>query len=269
MKALMWVVALLMAGGVQAQELAVKEVRSSLQQGGFYIGKTVPGAKVVYDGKTQTANAQGHFILGFDRDVAPEQRFEVCAGTPASCVKQTVLVEPREFKKQPIKGVSNKHVNPDPKQQAQLAADSKAIKTARAKITASDAFAGAFARPIAGDVPISGVYGSSRTYNGEERSWHRGADFAAPTGTPVLAPAEGTVTLAQFTFMNGNLVVLDHGQGLYTIYAHLDSMSVAQGEKVTRGKAIGKVGTTGRSTGPHLHWGVYWNQMALDPLLFL
>jgi hypothetical protein len=271
MKMMVWLGGLLLlAQGAWALDVPqVQQVRASLQQGGFYVGRTMPGAKVRFDGTVQTVDGKGFFILGFDRDAAPEQSFKVCAGTPEQCASLTLLVEPRTYKVQPIKGVAGKHVNPDPKQVAQMAADSKAITAARSQKNASSAFAGMFARPIDGDVPITGVYGSGRSYNGELRSWHKGADFAAPTGTPVLAPADGTVSLARFTFMNGNLVILDHGQNLYTIYAHLDAMDVKAGEKVATGEVIGKVGTTGRSTGPHLHWGVYWRQMALDPLLFL
>jgi murein DD-endopeptidase MepM/ murein hydrolase activator NlpD len=115
----------------------------------------------------------------------------------------------------------------------------------------------------------TGVYGSRRLYGGEERSWHKGHDFAVPRGTPIHAPADGIVTMAAMTFFNGNLVIIDHGDRLFTIYAHLSAMDVKPGDKVRRGQLIGKVGTTGRSTGPHLHWGVYWQNMAIDPILLV
>jgi murein DD-endopeptidase MepM/ murein hydrolase activator NlpD len=106
-------------------------------------------------------------------------------------------------------------------------------------------------------------------YGGEERDWHKGHDFAVPTGTPVYAPAAGVVTLAQLTFFNGNLIILDHGDRLFTIYAHLSEMNVKPGGKVKAGQLIGRVGTTGRSSGPHLHWGAYWQNLAIDPILLL
>ncbi|MDE0724133.1 MAG: M23 family metallopeptidase [Alphaproteobacteria bacterium] len=126
-----------------------------------------------------------------------------------------------------------------------------------------------FIQPVEG-YRISGVYGSRRVFNGQERSWHKGTDFAAPTGTSVKAPADAVVTLALAdSFFNGNLIVLDHGHQVYTIYAHLDKMDVKKGDLVKQGVKIGEVGSTGRSTGPHLHWGLYWRNMALDPNLLL
>jgi len=123
--------------------------------------------------------------------------------------------------------------------------------------------------PVKGH-PLSGIYGSSRTYNGEERNWHKGLDIAAPEGTPVYAPQGGVVRAALAdTFFNGNIIVLDHGYGLFSIYAHLRRMAVTEGAKINQGDILGEVGQTGRATGPHLHWGVYWHNIPLDPKLFL
>lgn len=119
------------------------------------------------------------------------------------------------------------------------------------------------------DTRISGAFGTRRFFNGQERHPHSGVDLAAARGTPIRAPADGVVIETGEYFFNGRTVFIDHGQGLISMYNHMDRIVVAPGDKVVRGQRIGDVGMTGRVTGPHLHWGVSLNDTRVDPLLFV
>ncbi len=128
-------------------------------------------------------------------------------------------------------------------------------------------WSGKFRPPV--EVPISDVFGTRRTFNGKVQSMHQGLDYAAPTGTPVSAVNSGTVLLAGPLYFEGDCVVLDHGQGLLTLYLHLSEIKVKQGERVARGQQIGLSGGTGRATGPHLHLAVRWQGVYLNPATLL
>jgi murein DD-endopeptidase MepM/ murein hydrolase activator NlpD len=128
-------------------------------------------------------------------------------------------------------------------------------------------WSGEFRPPV--DVPVSDVFGTRRTFNGKVQSMHQGLDYAAPTGTPVSAVNSGTVLLAGPLYFEGNCVVLDHGQGLLTLYLHLSEVKVKQGERIARGQQIGLSGGTGRATGPHLHLAVRWQGVYLNPATLL
>lgn len=119
------------------------------------------------------------------------------------------------------------------------------------------------------DGRLSSPFGLRRFFNGEERNPHSGLDFAVPQGTPVKAPADGVVTIVADYFFNGKTVFIDHGQGLVTMYCHLSAFDVQVGDVVKRGQVIGRVGATGRATGPHLHWNVSLNNARVDPALFI
>ncbi|MNF28058.1 Murein DD-endopeptidase MepM [compost metagenome] len=124
-----------------------------------------------------------------------------------------------------------------------------------------------FDKPVSG--PLSSPFGLRRFFNGEERNPHSGLDFAVPAGTPVKAPASGKVILVGDYFFNGKTVFVDHGQGLISMFCHLSQIGVKVGDELARGAVLGKVGATGRATGPHLHWNVSLNDARVDPSIFI
>ena len=175
----------------------------------------------------------------------------------------SLRVKPRQYKIERIKGLPARKVTPDPADIAQITADNRLIKATR-KLFIEDIPSLNWLMPAKGR--ISGVFGSRRELNGKMRSPHKGLDIAAPAGTPIIAPLAGKVVLAKAgMFYTGNTMVLAHGGGLTTIYAHLKAMEAKVGDWVEAGEVIATVGSTGRSTAPHLHWGVYLNKIALDP----
>lgn len=242
--------------------------RGALEQGGYLLGKVPVGSVVRVDGERLPVTPEGDFVVGFDRDHGRVAKVEVCAPS-APCDVEELTVKAVAFKTQNVRGAPPETVNPNPAEEKVIAADNVAIKAARAKALASkwEAFAKPWVWPAQGE--LSGVFGSRRLYDGQEKSWHRGTDIAAPTGTPVVAPAGGVVRLARKTFLTGNLLLLDHGYGVTSLYAHLSRMNVKVGDRVQQGEEIGRVGTTGRSSGPHLHWGIYWRRVPINATLWV
>lgn len=266
----MAVVLMVLAGSARAGDDGLTVLHGHLEQAGYLVGVVAPGTKVSLDGAPVWVGGKGQVLVAFDRMAKPKAELKICAPGKA-CATRVLSLKQRDYVTQNVKGVPPHSVNPDAKELAMMKADNAAVAAARKAALAgagdNDAFMHLFKKPIEG--VTTGVFGSRRTYNGEERSWHRGRDFASPVGTPVHAPADGTVRLARRTFMSGNLIMLDHGGGMSTVYAHLSKMLVKPGDRVGAGDVIGKVGTTGRSTGPHLHWGAYWKSMPIDPILWV
>jgi murein DD-endopeptidase MepM/ murein hydrolase activator NlpD len=163
--------------------------------------------------------------------------------------------------------VEKKFTEPSPEQQQQIAESVNVKQDYLGRVTAAREWDGNFAAPA--DAAISDVYGSQRIFNGVAQREHQGLDFRVPTGTPVAAMNSGTVLLARFLYFEGNCIVIDHGQGLLTLYFHLSELKVKEDETVKRGQEIGLSGGTGRATGPHLHVAVRWQGTYLDPARLL
>jgi murein DD-endopeptidase MepM/ murein hydrolase activator NlpD len=163
--------------------------------------------------------------------------------------------------------VEGKFTEPTPEQQKQIAEGQQVKKDYLNRVTPEREWSGPFAAPATAE--ISDVFGSQRIFNGKTSSPHLGLDFRVPSGTPITALNDGTVLLARPLYFEGNFVVLDHGQGLLTLYLHLSEFRVKEGDRVKRGQVLGLSGGTGRATGPHLHAAVRWQGTYLDPALLI
>ena len=176
-------------------------------------------------------------------------------------------VEDKAYEEQHITIKDKRKVNPEKRDMERIARESKQIKSALRHWSQQDDVVLAFEKPVEG--PTSSPFGLRRFFNEQARNPHSGLDIAAPEGTPIRAPAPGTVIETGDFFFNGNTVLLDHGQGLVTMYCHMNRIDVTPGQTVNSGEILGEVGMTGRVTGPHLHWGVSLNDARIDPLLLL
>lgn len=256
------------AGGAHAEAAApplVLEGRAI--EGGLMIGRTSARAKVWLDGRPVRVSKQGVYLLGFPRDAGREARLEVQFPDGRTATR-LLRVEQRAYEIERIDGLPERKVTPSPEDLRRIAAERARIDKARARFTAESLFESGFIWPLTGR--ISGVYGSVRVLNGKPRAPHLGLDIVAPKGTTVVAPADGVVSLAyRGMFFSGNVVVIDHGLGLSSVYAHLERVLVTEAESVAQGVPIGTVGATGRVTGPHLHWGVHLFALGLDPELLV
>jgi murein DD-endopeptidase MepM/ murein hydrolase activator NlpD len=182
--------------------------------------------------------------------------------------RHVLQIAPRTYPVQRIDGLPPRQVVPREADIVKIRADAALLDAARGRDTMGRGFLEGVAWPAIG--PISGVYGSQRILNGEPRTPHRGVDIAAPQGSPVGAMASGVVALAETgMYFTGGTVMVDHGHGLHSIYVHLDEVRVTVGQQLRQGQALGTVGASGRATGPHLHWGVYWFDQAVDPALLV
>ena len=236
-------------------------------QGGLITGKTSPGAEVRLNRTPVRVGPDGVFVFGLGRDAADEALVEVTLPN-GDRYSRKLSVKQRQYRIQRINGLPRKMVTPSGKALERIRKEGRAIRAARAVFTERTDFQQGFVWPARGR--ISGVYGSQRILNGEPRRPHLGIDIAAPKGTPVVAAASGRVTLAEpDLYFTGGTVVLEHGHGVSSVYSHLSRIDVRVGQAVAQGRRIGAVGSTGRSTGPHLDWRINWYQERIDPMLLV
>lgn len=257
---------------VQAQTTAEADAQrivfpTSVSQGALVFGKVPPGSTVEHAGRNLRTTGYGTVVFGVSRN---EKGPLTVAVTRPDGSRETasITVTPRDWPEQRVNGVPPATVNPPPDIAERIRREQARVTEARARDDARADFAQTFIWPVQGR--ISGRFGRARVYNGQPGSPHSGMDIAAPTGTPVKAPAAGVVTFADDDlYLTGGTLLIDHGHGVSSNFLHLSRIDVKVGDRVEQGQAVAAVGSTGRSTGPHLHWGMNWFDVRVDPQLVL
>ena len=258
MKKILLAVAILFSTNSFAIEFTGKFV-----QGHFILGKTDPGSKIVIDKKEIKVSKDGYFVFGIDRD----RKFDILITKIKNGKKEKITkkVFKRKYKIQKIDGLPENKVTPPESVYKRIKKENNAIGEARAINSDLNYFKNKFIMPV--DGIITGVYGSQRILNGKPKWPHYGIDIAAEQGTHIKSSGNGIVTMAEDDlYYTGGTIIMDHGHGISTIYSHLENVLVSVGDKINQGDIIGTVGSTGRSTGPHLDFRINWFQTRLDPM---
>ncbi len=261
-----------LAEALEASQVKAVEFKDSIdchgiaKQGGLVVCQTEPNARVEVgrsenDTYTQTADKNGVLLVGFDRD-------EPAAFVRVGEARVDFDIEKRDYDISRIDGLPKKFVSEyTPEQLKQIRKASALKKVGFASKVEEIGFRNGFIYPVTNHTKTTN-FGAQRILNGEPKRPHFGVDLAAPKGTPILAPADGIVSLAsEEMYFEGSLIMIDHGQGLISYYLHNEEVLVQEGERVTQGQQIATVGSRGRSTGPHLCWRLKWRGRNLDPEL--
>lgn len=237
------------------------ELCGDIRQGEFIIGKAKNANKVNINGDDILLSKDGYFLLAFGRDEKNTQKLSISADEDFN---YSFDVGTTKWDVQNIKGVPPRKVEPSDSDLAAIELERKVVRKSLKGIKDNTSWLSGFIMPI--DGRISGKFGGQRIMNNVPKNPHQGMDIAAKEGTPIKASADGEVVLAYpDLFYSGNVVVIDHGFGLQTIYAHMKDIGVELGQKVSQGDIIGTVGKTGRATGPHLHWGASLRNVRFNP----
>ena len=240
------------------------------------VGSSVPGGVVAiplpehaveahFEGRPAVLH-RDHALIGLPLDTSPGPH-SVDLTTDEGSLKVSFDVMPKDFPVQRLTIANDRLVNPKADDLKRIAEETARMRAAYALVSLKRGDLHPFLLPVEGE--FSSPFGRKRILNGQPRNPHRGLDIAADTGAPIIAPAAGTVVVTGNFFFNGNTVLIDHGDGLVTMYCHLHEVHVNEGDVLARGEAFGSVGTTGRSTGPHLHWTVSMHGAKVDPLALI
>ena len=236
------------------------------RQGGAMRG-TVPAGtqRLLFNGAQIPVDKDGQFLIAFDRDAGETATLEAKLRGRAA-VERVLTVTPGTWRLEHINAPYTGRATSEEFQRLR-AGELQQIVAAREVHSGSGGWRQSFRWPVTGR--ISGLFGAQRVYQGKPGSYHGGIDIAVPTGTAFVAPADGVVVLAAdkpFT-LEGHLLIIDHGMGLNSAFLHCASLFVKEGDVVRQGQTLGTVGSSGRATGPHMHWGLKWNDSRLDPLI--
>ena len=235
-------------------------------QGGLVKGKVNKDLDVKFKEKVLRKTSDGSFVIGFGRDHPKEAKLYFFINQ--NWILKKLDIKQRKYKTQVINGLEKKMVTPPKSFWDRIKKENKVIKEIRNLDSNVDFIFQKFDWPTKGI--ISGVFGSQRILNGKPKRPHYGIDIAAPEGTDILAPTEAIVRMAEKDlYYTGGTVMLDHGHGVTSVYSHLSSINVKVGDKINKDQKIGEIGSTGRSTGPHLDWRINWFSERLDPALFI
>jgi murein DD-endopeptidase MepM/ murein hydrolase activator NlpD len=242
------------------------EFFGNFSQGNFILGKTKPNTKIIVNKTEVRVSKDGYFVFGIDRD----RKYDLVITKISNGKKEKIVkkILKRKYKIQKIDGLPENKVTPPESVYKRIKAENNRIGEARAINSELNFFKDKFIMPV--DGIITGVYGSQRILNGKPKWPHYGIDIAAKQGTQIKSSATGIVTMAEDDlYYTGGTIIMDHGHGISTIYSHLENVLVSVGDKINQGDIIGTVGSTGRSTGPHLDFRINWFQTRLDPMSVL
>ena len=243
------------------------EFKGKFIQGHFILGKTDPTAKISIDKKIIKVSKEGFFVFGLGRD--RKNDITISKNLNGKNTKIIKKIFKRKYKIQRIDGLPKKKVTPPEEVYERIKNENKLIGKARSVNSNLVFFKEKFILPLNNTI-ITGVYGSQRILNGKPRWPHYGVDFAGDLGAPIKAMASGVVTLAENDlYFTGATLIFDHGHGISTLYMHMDKIFVEKGDIVKQGDIIGTVGSSGRSTGPHLDVRLNWFDIRLDPATVL
>ena len=235
-------------------------------QGGLVKGKINKDLDIKFKEKVLRKTSNGSFVIGFGRDHPKKANLYFFVNQ--NWVLKKIDIKQRKYKTQVINGLEKKMVTPPKSFWDRIKKENKVIKEVRSLDSNLDFIFQKFNWPTKGI--ITGVFGSQRILNGKPKRPHYGVDIAAPEGSDILAPTEAIVRMAEKDlYYTGGTVMLDHGHGVTSVYSHLSSINVKIGDKINKDQKIGEVGSTGRSTGPHLDWRINWFSERLDPALFI
>lgn len=240
---------------------------ASIVQGGLLMGRAPAGSRVVYEGKALRVSGDGRFVLGVAREQTGTVQLRVTPPGSATQALDVPIVD-RVFPLEQVNGVPEGTVNPTPELAARMEREQAEVSAARLRDDDRTDYDTKYLWPVSGR--ISGLYGSQRVYNGTPKTPHSGLDVAAAQGTAIQAPAGGIVIFAKpDLYLTGGTVLIDHGHGVSSNFLHMSRIDVKVGERVEQGQVIGLVGATGRATGPHMHWGMSWFGVRVDPQLLV
>ena len=239
------------------------EFKGEFKQGSFILGKTSPENKISIDDRNIRVSKDGYFAFGLDRDRKNDVIIKIKKnGNSKEIIKK---VFKRKYRIQRIDGLPEKKVTPPKEVYERIKRENKIIVAAREIESDLTFFTKEFINPLDKAI-VTGVYGSQRILNGKPKWPHYGIDFAAKEGTKIKAMLDGTATMVEpDLFYTGGTLIFDHGHGISTLYMHMKDIYVKKGQKVKQGEIIGTVGSTGRSTGPHLDVRLNWFGVRLDP----